>query len=55
LHYFDLISQYAEVADNHGAFVSSVSYTVNYLKKIRKIISKKKGKIQKCAAKADNL
>jgi predicted outer membrane repeat protein len=49
----DLISQCAEDADNHGEFVSSVSHTTNYLKKIGKISGNEKGKIQNCAANAD--
>ena len=49
----DLISKCADDADNHGEFVSCVSHTTNYLKKDGIISGKEKGKIQKCAAKAD--
>ncbi len=49
----DLISECADEADNHGEFVSAVSHTTNSLKKEGIISGKDKGKIQKCAAKAD--
>lgn len=49
----DLIWQCAEDAKNHGQFASRVSHLTNYLKKDDAISGKDKGKIQKCAAKAD--
>ena len=38
---------------NHGQYVKCVSHTLNDLKKSGYITSKEKGKIQRCAAKAD--
>jgi len=38
---------------NHGQYVKCVSHTLNSLKKSRYITSNEKGKIQRCAAKAD--
>jgi hypothetical protein len=49
----DLISQCADYANNHCGFVSCVSHTTNDLKKDGIISSKMKGKIQRCAVKAD--
>jgi hypothetical protein len=49
----DLILECAGNAKNHGKFVSSVSHMSNYLKKKGTISGKEKGKIQKCAAKAN--
>jgi hypothetical protein len=49
----DLILECADDADNHGEFINSVSHTANSLKKEGIISGNEKGKIQKCAAKAD--
>jgi hypothetical protein len=49
----DLIAECAEGAKNHGKFVSRVSHLTNDWKKAGLISGKDKGKIQKCAAKAD--
>ena len=38
---------------NHGQYVKCVSHTLNDLKKSGQITGKEKGKIQRCAAKAD--
>jgi hypothetical protein len=50
---FDLITQCAGGAVNHGEFVSCVAHLTNDLKRDGMITGKEKGKIQKCAAKAD--
>jgi hypothetical protein len=49
----DLILECADDADNHGEFVSAVFHSTKYLKKNGIISGNEKGKIQKCAAKAD--
>jgi hypothetical protein len=50
---FDLIAQCVVGAVNHGEFVSRVAHLTNDLKRDGIITGKEKGKIQKCAAKAD--
>jgi hypothetical protein len=49
----DLVGKCAEEAENHDEFVSCVAHLINDLKKNGVITGMEKGKIQKCAAKAD--
>ncbi len=49
----DLVGKCAEETENHDEFVSRVAHLFNDLKKNGVITGMEKGKIQKCAAKAD--
>jgi hypothetical protein len=49
----DRIGECAAGVRNHGEFVSNVAHLTSYLEKTGDISGRDKGKIQRCAAKAD--